>query len=118
VTRLALRSRYGNIMMPHVIVSLGGPIWGNAMNKNELKIVMDREPLLTDVGFWPHSDLRNIPRVTPESFVQSRESLLKDLEGCQLVCDWLRQVQPIKSINCGTYRAMVGDPLRKKTSST
>jgi len=78
----------------------------NPMNKLDLERVMAKEPTLNIIGFG----LSNLKRYTPEErkkeLAERREELLRQIDVCNKVCDWLKEKAKERATinrNMGSY---------------
>lgn len=69
------------------------------MNLSDLQSVLNREPTLNDAGFGVIHSRRKSREEIETELAKDRAYLLTQVEGCAKICEWLKQVDRINSIN-------------------
>ena len=70
------------------------------MNKTDIKKILDKETSLNDAGFGLAFDFK---KLTPDEYQKQLKQLRNDLLDspyeCTHVCEWLKNINKIKTIN-------------------
>jgi len=69
------------------------------MTRDEIQKIMDEVPGLNDFGIGVFDQRRKTPEERDKELREGEQTLLESGEDCAKVCAWLKQVDPIKSIN-------------------
>ena len=71
------------------------------MTRNDIQRIMDEVSGLNDFGIGVFGQRKKKPDERAKELAEGRAQLLESVEACNKVCDWLVQVDKIKTINTG-----------------
>jgi hypothetical protein len=69
-----------------------------AMTQADIQRIMDKHPELNDFGIGVYDDKQS-PAERAETLAKEKSRLLESVDACNRVCEWLRGIERIKSIN-------------------
>lgn len=69
------------------------------MNREDIQRIMDEVPGLNDFGIGVYDQRRKKPEEREKELAEGRAHLLKSVDACNKVCQWLGQIDKIKTIN-------------------
>lgn len=72
---------------------------GIKVTRDDIQRIMDEVPGLNDFGIGVYNPRRTKPEERERELAEGKRVLLKSVDACNNVCEWLRQIDKIKTIN-------------------